>query len=296
MAINKNGTWKSNNFKNIISTTSSSDTSLTLNNTIAAPMTLEFSPSEMTQTGTPTPTSTKAINVVKGNNTITVSNSDNSQSNIKIIHLGDIEYCKMGNYADRIFKNVVGDIDYSNSRIENAWYIKKRVGKHTFVSSDFTTKCKLTTTTYGSKFGQNSWMFTNIVAIPYNSSRRQILCNAATGIASNSYSSSTNFLIFSYTSSVFIVANTKTNILSTLRNQLLNKVFYYELSTPTYTQITGSLTEELEDYYMSYNEETNIAQTNADLPFILKAKYRTPLPTKTQIYQNQIITNDFIEL
>jgi hypothetical protein len=83
-------------------------------------MTLEFSPSEMTQTGTPTPTSTQTVNMVKGNNTITVSNSDNSQSNIKIIHLGDIEYCKMGDYADRIFKNVVGDIDYSSSRIENA--------------------------------------------------------------------------------------------------------------------------------------------------------------------------------
>lgn len=296
MAIKKNGIWQNNNFKNIVSVNSSLGTSLTLNNTIAAPMTLEFSPSEITQTGTPTFTAIKAINVVKGNNTITVSNGDNSQLNIKIIHLGDIEYCKMGNYADRIFKNVVGDIDYSNSRIENAWYIKKRVGKHTFISSDFTNKCKLTTTTYGYRFGQDSWMFTNVVAIPYTSSRRQILCNVATGIASDSYSSSTDFLIFSYTNNIFIVANTNTNALPTLRSKLLNKVFYYELSTPTYTQITGSLAEELEDYYMSYNEETNITQTNADLPFILKAKYRIPLPTKTQIYQNQIITNDFIEL
>jgi hypothetical protein len=139
-------------------------------------------------------------------------------------------------------------------------------------------------------------MFTGVVTIPYNSSRRQILCNAATGIASNSYSSSTNFSIFSYTNTMFIVANTNITNLSLLRSRLLNKVFYYELSTPTYTQITGSLAEELEDYYMSYNEETNITQTNANLPFILKAKYRIPLPTKTQVYQNQIITNDFMEL
>ena len=50
-----------------------------------------------------------------------------------------------------------------------------------------------------------------------------------------------------------------------------NVVIDYVLDTPTYTQITGTLAEQLENLYnaMSKNGQTNISQVNNDLGFIL---------------------------
>lgn len=49
-----------------------------------------------------------------------------------------------------------------------------------------------------------------------------------------------------------------------------NTILYYALETPTYTPITDStLIGQLDTIKKSYNEQTNISQTNDDLPFIL---------------------------
>ena len=50
-----------------------------------------------------------------------------------------------------------------------------------------------------------------------------------------------------------------------------NTTVYYILATPTYTQITGDLENQLEEYYQSYDKQTNINQTPNDLPFIINA-------------------------
>ena len=54
-----------------------------------------------------------------------------------------------------------------------------------------------------------------------------------------------------------------------------NITCYYALSTPTYTQITGTLAEQLEAVYyeaMSKEGQTNISQINDDLPFVISAE------------------------
>lgn len=51
-----------------------------------------------------------------------------------------------------------------------------------------------------------------------------------------------------------------------------NTELYYILATPTYTQITGTLANQLENVYqklLSYTGQTNISQVNNDLPFIM---------------------------
>ena len=50
-----------------------------------------------------------------------------------------------------------------------------------------------------------------------------------------------------------------------------NTIVYYPLITPTYTQITGTLANELESIYnaMSKNGTTNISQVNNDLAFVI---------------------------
>jgi len=53
-----------------------------------------------------------------------------------------------------------------------------------------------------------------------------------------------------------------------------NTIVYYQLETPTYTQITGTLAEQLENIYqylLSQKEQTNISQVNNDLPFVISA-------------------------
>ena len=55
-----------------------------------------------------------------------------------------------------------------------------------------------------------------------------------------------------------------------------NTTVYYQLETPTNTEITEtSLINELEIILQakSYNEQTNISQTNNDLPFIIDLQY-----------------------
>jgi len=50
-----------------------------------------------------------------------------------------------------------------------------------------------------------------------------------------------------------------------------NTIVYYPLATPTYTLITGTLAEQLENIYNAYSKDgmTNLSQINNDLPFIL---------------------------
>lgn len=50
-----------------------------------------------------------------------------------------------------------------------------------------------------------------------------------------------------------------------------NTTVYYVLATPTYTKIEGTLSSQLEEVYRakSYENETNIYQSNNDLPFVL---------------------------
>ena len=48
-----------------------------------------------------------------------------------------------------------------------------------------------------------------------------------------------------------------------------NTDLYYRLNTPTYTKIEGNLYNQLEEIKRSYEEQTNISQTNDDLPFEL---------------------------
>jgi hypothetical protein len=58
--------------------------------------------------------------------------------------------------------------------------------------------------------------------------------------------------------------------LATARDLMVGVEIYIALATPTYTKITDELlTYQLEQIKYSYSSQTNITQTNADLPFNL---------------------------
>jgi len=65
----------------------------------------------------PSPTYPQNIDVVTGDNTITIANSDNSESQSYEVNLGDIELCKINTYQDEIFRNtnLLNTLDYSQN-------------------------------------------------------------------------------------------------------------------------------------------------------------------------------------
>lgn len=80
-----------------------SGTSLSINNTKKGKMKINLL-GNTSQTGTPTPSSPIPVNVVSGDNTITTSNGDNTQSTSYPIHLGEYELCKISTYQDRFIR------------------------------------------------------------------------------------------------------------------------------------------------------------------------------------------------
>lgn len=177
------------------------------------------------------------------------------------------EYCKIGTYADRIFRNVEGDPDYDSERT-GTWYIKKNIGK---VVLDGSESWQVTTRSNGYQFQTSN-------------STGKIIQNTEIGMMSNYFKGikfsdrdSINESIYAYNADSDIriltnVENTTANFKTWLSTH--NTDVYYVLATPTYTEITGELEDQLEEIYqntMSYTGQTNISQVNDDLPFTISA-------------------------
>ena len=182
-----------------------------------------------------------------------------------------IQYCKIGNYEDRIFKNISGDTDYSNTREEGAWYIKKNIGKTIIDSSNVDdlvlnfgqTNNKNRINIDKSKLGwQTSWT-TGVC-----------LMNKYKEITTTSEVESGKFA-FSFGQTIIIIWNDDFTDLETAKTELLGTEIYIAQATPTYTQITGTLEEQIENVYqklLSYSGTTNISQINNDLSFNLSVQ------------------------
>lgn len=183
------------------------------------------------------------------------------------LSLGDLEYCKIGDYEDLFFKNVVGSEYYDSTLELNKWYLKKNIGK---VVLD----------------GSESGWFNDGGGAPYaihvpiklNNSKLMVMSDYFIGVkynaswtvydalVSTSIQTAVNPSIkFRYTGNTGGVEGFKT-WLSTH-----NTTVYYVLATPTYTLLSDTLQTQLEAIWKanSYEEQTNVSQTNADLPFVL---------------------------
>ena len=190
------------------------------------------------------------------------------------INLGEYELGTIGNYKNRIFKNVSGDSDYSSERDEGSWYYKQGIGKIVLDGSETWTD-------------SGKAIFTNITNAYCLSNKDNAVINGTID-----YIYCDNFSIVGllpmYSDGAIGVnlfyVNTPTNIrlafgfgnisINDFKNWLNthNTIVYYQLATPTYTKITGTLETQLENIYknmLSYDNQTNISQINNDLPFTL---------------------------
>lgn len=102
-------------------TISASGSSITLSGTEAAPLISVAFYGDLAQNGTPSISQPADINVVTGEQTVTIT-GDSSQ--IYDLSLGDIELCKIGTYQDRIYKN------------NGTWFLHKEIESITLDGSE----------------------------------------------------------------------------------------------------------------------------------------------------------------
>jgi hypothetical protein len=170
------------------------------------------------------------------------------QSQTYPINLGSIELCKIGDYQDSIVKD------------NGKWYLNKKIGK--VVLDENTSFSNSTANENFSSFfiGKSDMVVNGTLVSNYF---KQMPISGATG-ATKSGIASHNTLARIY----LTIPTNYLPISSWLSTH--NTEVYYILATPTYTEITDStLISQLEAIKYSYNNQTNISQTNTDKPFIL---------------------------
>lgn len=241
-------------------------------NTNAGKMILSLNSNDLTQNSTPSPTSSVEVNTITEDNNINITNSDSSKEQNFTITLGSIEYCKIGNYADQIFKNTEDSPYYDNTLVDGDWYIKKNTSKITYTGSE--TGWNMLGMTNGKQF------YINQSGIYHDNTKTWLKSNYFIGgkigdretIKDTVYSFSTG-IAFNPTTTVANSLDEWKTWLSTH-----NTTVYYPIATSTYMHITqadySTLYSELENIYnnaKSYDEETNITQTNDNLSFNIEA-------------------------
>lgn len=230
-------------------------TSFTINNTEYGKAEIQLESNNLTQSSTPTPINPVPVNVISGNNTITISNNDTDESQIYPINLGTLEICKIGNYADEIYFT------------DGNWYKKQKI-KKIVLNGTQTIASVNTSSTNTTRVG-----FSNIAS---GSAGSSLFCNQLVlknnwntdveGISYNTSNSSLWFRILKTT-----IGTTQSEVNDYLSNN--NIIVYIPLATATDILITDvDLISNLNDIYnnvKSLSGETIINQTNEGLPFVI---------------------------
>lgn len=168
-----------------------------------------------------------------------------------------IEVGGIGDYEDEFFKNTT-DNEYYDSTLElDKWYLKKRIGK---VVLD----------------GSEAWYLSTSSSNYYEYGCGNIIVNGKTGYSnciSNYFSNQTdNRCLNNGTSCLIRTPDTTITTANAFKTWLSthNTKVYYVLATPENILLNDTLQETLDSFY-SWQEQTNISQTNNDLPFVIKA-------------------------
>jgi hypothetical protein len=171
--------------------------------------------------------------------------------------LGNLEYCKIGDYKDRLFKNIPEDEDYDATRELGKWYLKKNIGKYTLDITD-------------------NWVELSSPSRFKSSRSHNVIDNVKQ--LSNYYGWSL-YGVDDNTSDMrsdgIRVSNSNGLTLEQFKTFISNNQveIYHVLATPEYILLNNTLQTELNniEYAVAYDGQTNISQENDDLPFIINA-------------------------
>ena len=151
------------------------------------------------------------------------------------------------------------------------WYIHKDIGKIVLNGSENWGLQSINSYGIANFYIKRTELMTTISNIISNR-----FINQKTSISNTTTSGIYNNVEYIYIRLDSNIVSTTTDFKTWLGNN--NVVAYYILSTPTTTEITDStLISQLEAIKKSYNNQTNISQTNADKPFILDVSSLTQL-------------------
>ena len=175
------------------------------------------------------------------------------------LNLGTIELCKIGDYQDYFYKD------------SGKWYLHKETNKQILNGTE----------SYTFSTNGNCWFraFSDILVGSGSAITSKVYSNYFTQVIRNTMPDQTNGIATTSNTNVNIKHQdyTSSNKLTDFQSWLSshNTSVYYILATPTNTEITDStLISQLENIYnwaLSYKDQTNITQTNNDLPFIITA-------------------------
>lgn len=194
-----------------------------------------------------------------------------------------LEYCKIGDYADQIFKNTTDSEFYDSTLIENEWYLKKNINKVIFNGNE---SWSLTARDgYYAYWKFNYTVGNNVLDKAHKKYCDKFIYN------SNSYAEAPVPSICENSGRamfIFKTSGSQGTTVSEWQSWLSsnNLIVYYVQATPTYIHISETdypiLRSQLENLYnnaKSYKGQTNITQTNDGLPFNIELSALRDLST-----------------
>lgn len=211
----------------------------------------------------PNPDYPQDIEIVTGENTITISNEDNTENQTFNIDLGNLELYKIKNLQDYIYE------------LNNKWFIYNNSGKILLDGINKKFENKHSTITSENKGfykallpNKNETYSSGATDVAYSNYYKLV-----DGTASNAFNNNDYGMWWQNTGeSVYFILNETS--LTDANNWLKthNTLVYYILATPVITEITDTtLINQLNNLKnaFSYNNNTNILQMNENLPFII---------------------------
>lgn len=201
----------------------------------------------------------------------------------KEINLGELEVGGIGEYEDEFFKNTIDSEYYDSTLLQDKWYLKKRIRKVTFdgsegFSNNFGTNLFRH---YGSKIADYPFIVGYGLSnyFKYNSIQSGINNGTTNGDFVLQRSAGGSESGYAYT---LFFKNTDYDNPTDFKLWLSthNTNIYYPLAIPENILLNDTLQETLDSFY-SWQEQTNISQSNNDLPFVIKA---SAIRDMTKIY------------
>lgn len=193
----------------------------------------------------------------------TIDNYEPYKQQTYPINLGDIEFCKIGDYQDILFKNTINS-EYYNSSLElNKWYKLNNIGKVVLDGSE-----------NWSQWGTDTFYITKLSSVRTGLSNYFKYNSTVTG--ASQLNNGEFFIHDNINHNVVIFRNTSYTTVADFKSWLSthNTTLYYVLETPTYTLLNDTLQTQLDNiqYALAYDIQTNISQTNTDLGFTIDAE------------------------
>lgn len=198
----------------------------------------------------PTPDTPIPVQVVTGEQTITISDGVGSED--FAISLGSTELCKIGDYQDYIYKS------------GSDWYVHKEIGKYTFASDD-----NWSTITYGT----NSWGLPNKTPnFVFDTSQVNTICEISKSVSFNnraSEDSAHTCVCYMHSNGTINIRNTSITTKEAMQSAAEGADIYY-WRTPEDTEITdNTLISQLNAIHQFLTRYGYSSTVSGNLPLII---------------------------